>query len=257
MRMSPIRPGPAALALFLALALALATAARADPRLDEKVYDPYVHSGVGEVEVRGGNVQGGDLAGAATLVTEFEYGVSDRLSVALVSAFEREPGGGTRAVAIGLESIVYIGQIPGIGVDTGLYFEIAKGLNGEDDGLEGKILLAKTVGRFQGLLNLIVEEPLGAPAGQDYASYGYAASATVRAIGKLRLGVEAVGDFGDDHHFGGAQGAYVGPQLKWATRLGRSRTELEIDTGWLAAVGPARQEAVGQFRFNIGLERRF
>jgi hypothetical protein len=246
-------PGLAA----LSLAVAVASQGRADPRLDEKVYDPYVHNGVAELEVRGGQVEGGPLGGATTTVMELEYGLSDRVSLALLGAVAREPGGEARVTDIGLESVVYLGQIPGIGVDTGLYFEYGHGLNGEPDFFEGKVLLAKNYKRFQGLLNLIVEEPVGAPSGEDFASYGYAASATLQAIGKLRLGAEAVGDFGDDHAFGGRQGAYVGPQVKWEGRLGRSPVELEIDAGWLAAVGKSQDEAGSQIRFSVELERRF
>ncbi len=135
---------------------------------------------------------------------------------------------------------------------------MTKGFGGETDGLEGKLLLAKTAGRFQGLLNLIVERPLGAPAGEDFASYGYAASATWRTVGRLRLGAEAFGDLGDDHGFlSGHQGAYVGPQVKWEGRPRGAPFEIEVDAGWLAAVGPDRQEAASQARIDVELERPF
>jgi hypothetical protein len=223
--------------------LGLAHGARADPRLDEKVYSPYVFNGMAELETRFGRVGGGPLAGASTTVVEAEYGLSDRLSVAAVGAVTHEPGEGTRFAGIGLEAVAYLGQIPRLGVDTGLYLEYTKGLNGADDGLEAKLLLAKTVGRFQGLANLIVERPLGVPKGEGYAAYGYAASATWRTIGHVRLGAEALGDFGDDHRFLGRQGAYVGPQIKWNGRPGKSPVEIEVDAGWLAAVGTSRSEA--------------
>jgi hypothetical protein len=241
------------------LAMALAGPALADPRLDEVVYSPYVENHVLEMENRfAGEVGNGDLAGASTIVEELEAGLTDRLSLALVSTIEREPGGPYRAVGLGLEGIYYIGQIPGVGVDVGGYLEVTKGLSGEPDGGEAKLLLAKTEGRFQGLFNFIIERPFNGPAGEVYASYGYAASATWRTVGNLRLGLEAFGDLGDDHGFlNSPQGAYLGPQLKWEGKPEGWPVELVVDAGWLAAIGPNQNEAPSQARINIELERRF
>jgi len=240
------------------LSLIGAAPAYADPRLDEKVYSPYVQNHVAELELRRGQEIGGPLGGARTDVIELEYGLNDRLSLALVGSIEREPDASDHLNSVGLEGVYYVGQIPRLGVDVGLYFEYGFGLNGEDDSVEAKLLLAKISDRFQGLFNFIVERPIGAPRGEAFASYGYAASATWRTIGQLRLGVEAFGDLGDDHGiFTRAQGAYVGPQLLWETRPSWSPMEIEIDAGWLAAVGPDRDEADSQARLTIGLERRF
>lgn len=245
---------------FVAAAVAtlgLSHAARADPRLDEKVYSPYVFNGMVELETRFGRVSGGTLDGASTTVVEAEYGLNDHLSLAAVGAVTHAPGEGTRLAGIGLEAVAYLGQIPRLGVDTGLYLEYRKGLAGAEDAIEAKLLLAKTAGRFQGLANLILERPLGVPKGEGYAAYGYAASATWRTIGHLRLGAEALGGLGDDHGFLGRQGAYVGPQIKWNGRPGKSPVEIEIDAGWLAAVGTSRNEASSQIKLALELERRF
>jgi hypothetical protein len=248
----------ATLAAPVLVALAAAGSASADPRLDEVVYSPYVESHVLEQETRFGTELGHrDLGGANTVFLEQEWGVNDRLSVALVEQFEREPHGTERMTAAGVEARYYLGQIPRLGVDVGVYGEFKHGVGGEADGGEAKLLLAKTQGRFQGLVNLIVEEPFGAPRGEGYAAYGYAASATWRVAGPLRLGAEAFGDFGDDHHLGGRQGAYAGPQVKAQGRPHGWPVELSIDAGWLAAVGPARQEAPSQVRVQFEVERRF
>ncbi|MDP9056807.1 MAG: hypothetical protein M3N34_05685 [Pseudomonadota bacterium] len=237
----------------------LSAPAMADPRLDEVVYSPYVQKGVFEFETRiGQEVGDGSLKNAQTIVNEAEYGVNDRLSLALVTTVERAPGDGRKLTGVGIEGIYYLGQIPGIGVDAGLYLEATKGTNGDNDRGEAKLLLAKTAGRFQGLLNLIVERPFNGPRGEVYASYGYAASATWRTVGALRLGAEAFGDFGDDHGFlNHPQGAYVGPQLKWEHKPRSFPFEIEVDAGWLASVGPDRHEAASQARINLEFERRF
>jgi hypothetical protein len=246
-------------ASFLALSLGFFSTgqALADPRLDEKVYDPYVENGVAELELRPSQQIGGPTNGESTTVIEAEYGLNDRLSLALVGALHRDPGGSSRLDSVGVEGVVYLGQIPKTGIDAGLYLEYGHGLSGGSDVLEAKLLLAKRVGRFEGMMNLILERPLGVPAGQGYGSYGYAASATWRTVGKLRLGVEAFGDLGDDHAFLGRQGAYIGPEIKWEARPPHSPVEFELDAGWLAAVGPDRNEAQSQARVAIELERRF
>jgi hypothetical protein len=246
------------LVLAVALSAALAGPALADPRLDEVVYAPYIENHMLELETRvGGELGDGSLTGAQTLVTEAEYGVNDRLSLALVTKLQRAPGESQRLTGVGVEGIYYLGQIPKLGVDVGLYLEVAKGAGGENDGGEAKLLLAKTDDRFQGLFNLIVERPFSGAPGAVFASYGYAASATWRTVGHLRLGAEAFGDFGDDHGFlRQAQGAYVGPQLKWEGKPGALPFEIELDAGWLAAVGPDRREARSQFRVNLGFGRR-
>ena len=242
----------AATAFFAAPALATA-----DPRLDEKAYSPYVLNGVTEVEVRTSQQLGGPTGGTATTVFELGQGLNDRFSISLVGIMARGPGSPTRLQAFALEGVAYLGRIPRVGVDAGLYLEYKFGRGGETDVVETKLLLAKTQGRFQGLLNLIVEHPIAAPRGESFAAYGYAASVTWEAVGRLRLGAEAFGDFGDDHAFLGRQGAYVGPQVKWAIRPSHSPVDIEFDAGWLKSVGAARADAAGQVRFGVEFEHRF
>ncbi len=243
----------------IGIGLLSATHAMADPRLDEKVYDPYILNRVWEIEARHSQELGaGALDGQRSLVLEAEHGLNDRFSLAVVGMIGRDPGAGTKVNAIGVEGVAYLGQLPGIGVDTGAYVELAHGFGAEPDFVEAKLLFAKRVDRFEGLLNLIVERPLNAPAGQNYASYGYATSVTWRTVGRLRLGAQAFGDFGDDHGFlNKPQGAYVGPYMKWGVRPMSAPFDVEIEAGWLKSVGTDRAEAGSQVRFAIDLERRF
>jgi hypothetical protein len=245
-------------AAALAAVCASAGQAMADPRLDEKVYDPYIENHTAEFEFRNGQEIGGPLGGERTTVLEAEYGLNDRVSLALVGSIAHAPHEGSEFDGLGLEGVVYLGRIPKIGVDTGLYLEYTKGLNGEADAGEVKLLLAKTVGRFQGLFNFIVERPLGVPSGESYNSYGYAASATWLVANNLRVGAEAFGDLGDDHAFmSQPQGAYVGPQIRWEGRPSFSPVDIVIDAGWLKSVGEDRLEAKSQARINIEFEKHF
>jgi hypothetical protein len=243
--------------LVVGLLLTAPPMAIADPLLDEKVYAPYVEKGMFELESRLGSQVGSLEGGATTTVLEAEYGMSDRLSLSLVGILAREPTGPMKFDSIGLEGLYYVGQIPVVGVDTGLYLEYKKGIGGGESVAEGKLLFAKTAGRFQGLLNLIVERPLEVPRGEGFAEYSYAASATWRTVGALRVGAEAFGDLGSDRSFLGRRGAYLGPQLKWSVHPSSSPFEISFDAGWLAAVGTSRQEADSQVRFVVELERRF
>lgn len=249
---------PALPLMTLVACLLGASQAWADPRLDEVVYSPYVQNHVAELEIRHGQQLDGATAGEATTVFEAEYGLNDRVSLALSGSLASASGRASQFDRVGIEGIVYLGQVPRIGVDTGLYLEYTHGFNGEPDVAEAKLLVAKTAGRFQGLANLIVERPLNAPAGENFSSYGYAVSATWQAVAGLRLGAEAFGDLGDDHGFlTRPVGAYVGPQLKWEGRPAGSPFEIDLDIGWLAAVGANRNETSSQVKFAVELERRF
>jgi hypothetical protein len=240
-------------------AVGCASQAWADPRLDEKVYVPYVKNHVAEFEFRNGQQIGGATGGERTTILEGEYGLNDRISLAVVGDFDHEPGSGMQLNGVGLEGVIYLGQVPKLGIDTGAYLEYEHGLHGESDKFEGKLLMAKTAGRFQAVFNFIIESPIGAPAGEDATSYGYAASATWRVAGNLRIGAEAFGDLGDDDggFMRGAQGAYVGPQLTWEGRPAGLPFDVGVDAGWLKSVGANRGEARSQARIGIELEKRF
>jgi hypothetical protein len=233
------------------------TAAMADPRLDEKVYDPYVKNHVLELEMRGGGETGGPLGGSRTYVGEVEYGVNDRLSLALIGKVNNDPGESAKFRGLGLEGVYYLGQIPHTGIDTGAYLEYAKGFNGGDDVVEAKLLAARQFGPIQAVANLILERPLNVPD-ERFASYGYAVSATWQPAPSWRLGAQAFGELGSDHGFlRGPQGAYVGPMAQWEVRPAGSPFEIELNASWLKAVGADRLEADSQVRFVVELERRF
>jgi hypothetical protein len=74
-------------------------------------------------------------------------------------------------------------------------------------------------------------------------TFGYAASADVELVGEFRLGAAAFGDLSGDeggHHF-------AGPIVKTEVpHFGPG--ELELETGYLFALGSARDETRGQFR---------
>src|SRR5512143_120190 len=138
-------------AAALVLACGLAWPAAAAPGLANKVYSPYVHKGVDELELRAGQLNGGPLDGEAGAIVELERGVSDRLSLAVIAEFERHAGEERKLDSIGVEGVAYIGQIPGLGVDVGGYLEYEQRIHNESGVLESKLLLAKRSGPVEAL----------------------------------------------------------------------------------------------------------
>jgi hypothetical protein len=246
-------------AATLALAFGWAGAAgAAEPGLANKVYSPYVKNGVTEVEVRAGRLTGGPLDGEQAAVVELERGVSDRLSLAVLGEFEQHAGEERKLDALAVEGVAYLGQIPGIGVDVGGYLEYEQRIHNESGVLEGKLLLAKRSGSFEGLLNLIAQKPLTDRPGEGDTEFGYAAQATWAVGGVLRLGGQAFGDLGSDRRFGGRQGHYLGPVAQWEVRPAWLKGgELEFEAAYLLPAGVARNDADGQVRFVAEYERRF
>lgn len=239
-------------------ALIGAGAARAQPGLANKVYDPYVRNGLTEFELRTGRLTGGAAGGDSRVVTELEHGFTDRISGAVLAEFEDEPGERRKLDSIAVESVIYLGQIPKIGVDVGGYLEYEQRIHNESGVGEAKLLLAKQFGRGQALLNLIAERPFTSDRTARETEFGYAALVDVEALPRIRLGVEAFGDLGTDRRFGGAQAHFIGPVAKWEVRPRWLKgAEIEVEAAYLAAAGAARRETDGQARLLVELEKRF
>jgi len=233
-----------------AVVAAHAVPASAAPGLDSKVYGTSIGRGVTEFEARYGRLTGRADDGASALVLEISHGFSKRFYGALKTTLEREPGGATQASSIGVEGIYRLGMIPGVGVDVAIYGEYNAALHGEPHNLETKLLLEKTVGRFDARLNLVAERLATARVPVEFS---YAGSADYAVIGdELRLGVEAFGALGDSNRFGGRRAHFIGPVARIEIERFPLGGELEIETGYLFAVGAAADNSRGQAR--IGLE---
>ena len=225
-------------ALCAAAVLALfSTPASALPGLGEEVYGATVEPHETEFETRYGRLGGRTADGEEALVLEASHGFSKRFRAALLTEVGREPGGRRRVSAFAVEAIHTLGRIGG--VDTALYGEYEAARHGPDK-IETKLLLEKPAGKVDARLNVIAERKMvrGAPV-----TLGYAASADVALIGEFRLGAAAFGDLGGGeggHHFAGPIAKTEVPHL--------GPGELELETGYLFAIGSARDEARGQFR---------
>lgn len=225
------------LALCAAATLStLSAPALATPGVAEEVYSATVEPET-EIETRYGRLDGRAADGEDALVLEVAHGFSNRFEAALLTELAREPGGGRHVTAYGVEAKYTLGRIGGI--DTALNAEYEAARHGSDT-LETKLIFEKRAGEIDARLNLVAEREMirGAPV-----TFGYAASADVEVIGEFRLGAAVFGDLSGDeggHHF-------AGPIVKTEVpRLGPG--ELELETGYLFALGSARDETRGQFR---------
>ena len=246
------------LAGWTAIATICAWPGAAEPGLANRVYSPYVKKDVTELELRAGRLTGGPLAGEQSAIVELSRGLNDRVSFGVLAEFEQHAGEERKLDAFALEGVAYLGQISDLGVDVGAYLEYEQRIHNESGVLEAKLLLAKRLGSFEGLLNLIATRALTDKHGEKATELGYAAQATWDVGHNVRLGGQAFGDLGVISHLGGAQAHYLGPVAQWELRPAWMRGgEVEFEVAYLVPAGTARHDADGQVRFVLALERRF
>ncbi len=230
-----------------AIALTFAAPALATPGLGGDVYGSSVEEGEVEVEAIYGALGGGEDDGEDVLKLEAAYGVTDKLKIGVLTELEKEPGESRKAEEVAVEAIYELGSAGGIGF--ALYGEYAIGLNGNSDKLEAKLLMQHKFGPFDLRLNLIGEKAL---EGGEKLELSYAASADVEALGEIRLGLQAYGDLGTFSRFAPRAEHFVGPVAK--AEIEGLGPEIEIEAGYLFALGAAKDDTDGQFRLKLEIE---
>lgn len=230
----------------IGLGILLPATAHAAPGMANEVYGATVQAGTTELETRYDGLAGGPDDGEDVIKLEAAHGVTKRLRLGVLGEFEREAGGTRRAEELGVEAIYALGQVGG--VDVAVYGEYAIGLHGPDKA-ETKLLLERRQGPLDLRLNLIAEKALKT---HENVELSYAAQADVAVLDDLRLGVQAFGDLGTVNHFAPHAEHFIGPAAHFDIEgLG---PELEVETGYLFALGKARADTKGQFRIAVGME---
>lgn len=222
------------------------SAALAAPGLGSEVYGATIEPRELELESRYDRLTAGPADGVDVLKLEAAYGVNDNLRIGVFGEFDREPGAPRKAEEYGIEAIYHLGRIGP--VDVAAYGEYALGTHGPD-GLEGKILLQHRDRAVDLRLNLIGEKKL---ASGERVEFSYAASTMARAGDDFEIGLQAFGDIGTSGHLFHRAEHYVGPVARFEIE-GLPR-ELEIETGYLFALGAAKDDTKGQLRFAVGVE---
>jgi hypothetical protein len=182
--------------------------------------------------------------------TEVGYDLSDRLHLGASADIDVTHSPFVAATTV--EALYNVGHVGG--VETAFTFGYTHAWRGEDgDSLQARALFSKTAGRFEGRLNLVAQQNF---SGEHDADFGYAALAVVRANDNLQLGVKALGGLASTHGFGG-QSHYVGPSAVVTLPLPRAAGEIRIEAAYLAAYGPARDDARGLWSVVAQWERVF
>ncbi len=237
-----------------ACALALTTApAHAAPGTGEEVYGATVEAKEIEVETRYGQLTGGPQGGEDNARLEVSYGVTSDLSLALTGEFERDAGQSRKARALGLEAVYHFAHIGAW--DFAGYGELEKGLSGNANSVETKLLAQRRSGLWDFRFNLIGEKPLRQT---DPMVFSYATSIDRSVARNLRLGVTAFGDLGTVHTLLPSAEHYVGPVTKWRIPMadadGDDDNGIIIEAGYLFAAGATTRQTTGQWRLNVELE---
>lgn len=226
--------------------LLLPTAAHAAPGLGDEVYAATVEPHELEIETRYGVLTGGEDSGEDNFRLEVGYGITGHTRIAAVAEFEKEAGESRKLEAFAVELVQNVGRIGPI--DVALYGEY-EAVRGGPDQAEAKLLL-ELRGRLTDVrFNLIANKPL---VSGEKVRLGYAASADVSVASNVRAGFAAFGGLGTFDNFAPRAEHFVGPNFKF--RVNGLGTPLKIETGYLFALGAAKDDANGMFRLNLELE---
>jgi len=135
---------------------------------------------------------------------ELEYGITDHLNASLYQVYEQAADSNSMTyVGYNLELKYRVAETNVLPVDVLLYIE-SEVSTVEGSVYEGKIILSKDMGRFNGSYNQIYERVKNTGTG-DIA---YAAGISYELEPWLRIGVESKGSY--------TEGAYAaGPTLAW------------------------------------------
>jgi hypothetical protein len=216
-----------------AVLLLLPLTALPDERPYAFTYEPVVSAG-GETELELYETLSQPRGGRAADRTwehklELGHGLTDRLSLSGYGVFRTTSATAFQLAALRVEGrykLLTAAQAP---VELVLYLEGEKEVVEDRPwGVEEKVILGRTDGRFGWALNLVAEQEFPAGGGLE-TRWGWSAGAAVRALEPLRVGVET---FGARHRAAGgvvSWEAYAGPTAVLSLPTGRS----PLATAWL------------------------
>lgn len=232
-------------AAFTAMSIFVPAEAYATPGLAGEVYGAEIEKGEAEFEAIYGRLDGGAIEGEDVLKLEGSYGVTDRLRLGVIGEIEHGPASPRKFNALGFEAIYELGRLGNFAFAA--YGEYEIGLTGADK-IETKLLVQNKAGFADFRLNLIAEKSL--EAGHP-VEFEYAASVDVPAFGEVRLGAVAFGELGTFDRFLPRAEHYLGPVAK--VEIEGLGPELELEAGYLFAIGNAQDGTHGQFRLAAGI----
>ena len=141
---------------------------------------------------------------------ELEYGITDHLDAGLYEVFEQPSSGGFTYAGYKVKLRYRIAEKDILPLDTLLYAEHEESTGG-DSVFEGKVILAKEIGRFNVAYNQIYERVYATGKGE----HGYAAGASAELTPAVRVGIESKGSYSEGEYAAGPTIAWSGGRL-WA-----------------------------------------
>lgn len=195
--------------IFLSvLSLLMAASAGADQRNYVWTYDyTTVSKGNAEVEFYSTAVAKNTPTGKASEWTqqlEIEYGVTNHLDLGMYQVFKQAPHSSTlQYEGYKLRLRYRLKEKNELPLDVLLYAEHIVN-NEEENEFEGKLVLAKDIGKLNVAYNQILEQ--GYSSG--HAEHGYAAGVSYEVLPWLRAGLESKGNYTEDEYA-------LGPTLAW------------------------------------------
>ena len=145
-----------------------------------------------------------------TQQVELEYGITDHLDTGLYEIYEQPNNGAFAYVGYKLKLRYRIAEKNALPLDVLLYLEHQQ-LTAGDSAIEGKVVLAKEIGRFNIAYNQIYERVYD--TGKEEHEYAFGLSYEITPV--VRLGMESKGSYAEDEYAAGPTVAWIGGRI-WA-----------------------------------------
>ncbi len=138
---------------------------------------------------------------------EIEYGITDHWDVSLYQIFGHGAGESLKYKGTKFETRYRFGERGRYFVDPLLYLEYKIGAGGEKNAIEGKLVLAKDIGKLNIAYNQIIELKFN---NGGKAEHEYAAGISYPIHHSLRIGIEGKGSYTENEHA-------IGPAISWVS----------------------------------------
>jgi hypothetical protein len=224
-----------------------------------KVYSPTVEPGEFELELRGHTTFDSDPAKDDFQKYKLEagYGVAERWFSVLGTTLVKDGAGNSLQNEEWFwENIIQLTEQGRYWLDAGLYLELAvPNDSSAPKEIETKLLLEKTVGKFQHTANLVFVREVGNGAPSTTA-FEYAWRSRYFVSPAIQPGIEIYGEMGEFGHVlpSDQQDHRAGPVLSGMLAAGRQGAKWKYEVGYLVGLSDAAPS--GTLKFNLEYEFR-
>lgn len=224
-----------------------------------KVYSPIVEPGEIELEVRGHTTFDSDPAKDDLQKYKLEagYGIAERWFTVLGTTYVKDGAGNSLENEEWFwENIIQLTEQGKYWLDAGLYVELAVPRDSSaPKEIETKLLLEKSVGKFQHTANLVFVREVGNGA-PSTTGFEYAWRSRYFVTAAIQPGIEVYGEMGEFGHVlpSDQQDHRAGPVLSGSLGAGSSGGKWRYEVGYLVGLSDAAPN--GTLKFNLEYEFR-